>query len=127
MDHGRYLQPDVDADDIARLPDWLWQHDLAFACDRERDEPAVSTAADRRREHPPHEPTLPSRLLQADTADVWHPQMPVFERHLVQPGRVTLALLLEARVAGLRPFAFNAPEEPLERDIQVLQRRLSDV
>lgn len=53
--------------------------------------------------------------------------MPFLERYLVNPSAVALALLLEPRIAGLRPFAFHALEEALERVVQVLQRGLADV
>src|SRR5476649_2583831 len=53
--------------------------------------------------------------------------MPLLKRHLVQTRAVALALALEAGIAGLWTLALHALEEPLEREVQVLQRRLADV
>jgi hypothetical protein len=84
------LQAKVDADDIGGLHDRLRQHDVAFTLDRERDEPAIGAAADRRREDAAGEAALATGLLQAHPADIRQPQVPLFERHPVQPCRVAL-------------------------------------
>jgi hypothetical protein len=67
------------------------------------------------------------RALQADAADHRQLDMPVEHPELVQPGRVALALALEAREAASRPLTLHALEEAVEGPLEINERLLADM
>lgn len=127
LDHSGGLQAELDADDLPRLDDRLRFDNVSLPLNSERDEPAVGSSTNRRRQDPTLEPALTTRLLEPDPADHRHANVALLERHLMQAGRVTLALALETRQTRLRPLTLHALEEALKSEVEVFQRRLADV
>ena len=88
MDHRRRLQAQVDADDVALTPRHSREDNRPLPLDRERHEPAIGAARDRRREDAPIEAALASGLLQAHGADHRQAQVALAQFDLVDAAGV---------------------------------------